>query len=293
MEKNNKPKIWRMAFRCGNRGPSLWEECKEHKVAAITYAPLAKVNLTNYPIGEPKHLWKQLAGPQHASLRHLAYDMKKRDIIYVKEGAKIICKGIVCGDKQRAYQFDKKFRIIDPNDFPWPHQVPVEWDESFTPIDIVLGGDQHTVLELTGERLKKLEDALKTDASIELTVAKDIEDIEDEEDKKFDEGGRKSKLTNYYERDPKLRAEAIKIHKTKCQACGFDFFEKYGEHGKDYIEVHHKKLVSSLKEKTKICPRNDMDVVCSNCHRMLHRKTDKVLTIEELRKIIHNSMQRT
>ena len=32
-------------------------------------------------------------------------------------------------------------------------------------------------------------------------------------------------------------------------------------------------------------PREDFAVLCSNCHRIVHRKKDHVLTLEELRNI--------
>lgn len=155
-------KIWRMAFRCGNQGPSLWEECKKYNVAAITYDPLAKFDLTSHKYNEPYPLWKELSPAQKSSLRHVAYDMKNGDTIYVKEGTQIICKGTVLGKLDRAYIFDESFRIIDPNGTPWPHQVPVKWVTSFRPINILLGAEQNTVLELNGGRLKKLQEALSS-----------------------------------------------------------------------------------------------------------------------------------
>lgn len=57
-----------------------------------------------------------------------------------------------------------------------------------------------------------------------------------------------------------------------CEACGFDFSEKYGDLGHDFIEAHHiKKPVSEMQdnEKTRI---DDIVMLCSNCHRMIHRK---------------------
>jgi 5-methylcytosine-specific restriction enzyme A len=56
-----------------------------------------------------------------------------------------------------------------------------------------------------------------------------------------------------------------------CEVCGFDFVKVYGDHGKGFIECHHTKPVSELKvgEKTKL---SDLSLVCSNCHRMIHRK---------------------
>lgn len=45
----------------------------------------------------------------------------------------------------------------------------------------------------------------------------------------------------------------------------------YGENGKDFIEIHHVKPLSTLEEATEIDPEIDLVPVCLNCHRMLHR----------------------
>ncbi|MFA5143298.1 MAG: hypothetical protein WC522_03905 [Candidatus Omnitrophota bacterium] len=162
-----KNKIWRMAFRCGNQGQSLWEECKKYNVAAITYSPLEKFDLTNHKYNEPVELWSKLSSSsQKSSLRHVAYDMKNGDTIYVKEGPKIICKGTVLGKPDRAYVFDQSFRIVDHNGTPWPHQVPVAWEASFEPVGVLLGAEQNAVLELNGERLSKLQKALSNNGAV-------------------------------------------------------------------------------------------------------------------------------
>ena len=64
-----------------------------------------------------------------------------------------------------------------------------------------------------------------------------------------------------------------------CEVCGFDFYKFYGDRGKDFIEGHHVKLVSELKEgeKTKA---DDIAMLCSNCHRMVHRRP--TLNLQEL-----------
>jgi predicted HNH restriction endonuclease len=56
-----------------------------------------------------------------------------------------------------------------------------------------------------------------------------------------------------------------------CQACGFDFCSKYGDIGIDYIEGHHVLPISDLTSATKTRVE-DIALVCSNCHRMLHRR---------------------
>ena len=69
-------------------------------------------------------------------------------------------------------------------------------------------------------------------------------------------------------------------------ACGFDFEKTYGERGKDYIEVHHVVPLASRDAEVRIDPAKDLIVVCSNCHRMIHRKKNQVLSLEELKRII-------
>jgi len=116
-------------------------------------------------------------------------------------------------------------------------------------------------------------------------VEDDIESVNIENDSKF-EGGKKSKYVSYYERNIKLRADAIKFHGTKCKACGFDFKNIYGSHGENFIEVHHLKPLHSLIEVTLINPKTDMTVLCSNCHRMVHRKKNFILSLKDLKKIL-------
>lgn len=54
-----------------------------------------------------------------------------------------------------------------------------------------------------------------------------------------------------------------------CEVCGFDFFERYGERGRGFIECHHTVPVSSLGEGAKTSVK-DLALVCANCHRMIH-----------------------
>lgn len=56
----------------------------------------------------------------------------------------------------------------------------------------------------------------------------------------------------------------------KCEVCEFDFKERYGAIGEGFCEVHHKVPLSSLDEETET-KLEDLAVLCSNCHRMIHR----------------------
>ena len=69
-----------------------------------------------------------------------------------------------------------------------------------------------------------------------------------------------------------------------CEICEFDFEKIYGSRGKGYIEAHHTVPVSEMQpsQKTKI---EDIAMVCSNCHKILHR-TRPWLSIKELKSLL-------
>lgn len=119
---------------------------------------------------------------------------------------------------------------------------------------------------------------------VEARITEDLAALELENE--YFEGQKKSRLSSFYERNPKLRLTAIKIHGLACKVCGFDFKDFYGDFGSGFIEVHHLKPVSTLETPTKVSPENDMTVVCSNCHRMLHRNKDMVLTPAQLKALL-------
>ena len=78
------------------------------------------------------------------------------------------------------------------------------------------------------------------------------------------------------EADPQLR----------CDVCQFSFAERYGELGEGYIEAHHTKPISTLKDgsRTRI---SDLAKVCANCHRMIHADGE-CREIEELRELLRS-----
>lgn len=86
----------------------------------------------------------------------------------------------------------------------------------------------------------------------------------------------------------RIKKQALAENKMlNCQICGFSFFEKYGEIGEGFIEAHHKNPLSERNGKTKT-KREDIALVCSNCHRMLHRG-DPTFGIEEIKQKINKN----
>lgn len=89
-----------------------------------------------------------------------------------------------------------------------------------------------------------------------------------------------------YERDRKLRDEAIRLHGCICNICNFDFEKQYGEFGRGYIEVHHRVPLS--KGVQNVDPMKDLVCLCANCHRMIHRDRNKTKAPEEIKKLLSN-----
>ena len=106
-----------------------------------------------------------------------------------------------------------------------------------------------------------------------------------EEAEGFPEGAVSKITVNRYERDPRNRMAAIKMHGYKCMACDFDFSQKYGPLGEDYIVVHHLTPVSQMGENYVVNPETDLNPLCANCHAMVHRQNPPLLP-SELRRII-------
>jgi hypothetical protein len=118
------PTAWRMAFRVGTGGEELWPQCLRHSVAAIHYGPVENVDLSKYAENEPSSRWRALKPSQRASLRAVAYEIKPDDLIFVKEGPRIVAKGVVLG----TYFFDRRNRIVSSNGLAFQHQLPMGWE---------------------------------------------------------------------------------------------------------------------------------------------------------------------
>lgn len=108
-------------------------------------------------------------------------------------------------------------------------------------------------------------------------------DIEEDEKDLGQENLRRLREHKRIERNKKLAARAKKVHGYKCKACGFDFEQRYGPLGAGFIEAHHLTPLAELRGQTvSLDARRDFTVLCSNCHRMIHR-SEFVNKVEEFR----------
>ena len=141
------------------------------------------------------------------------------------------------------------------------------------------------------------EDTVDSFAEVESKPNKKRIDIFDE-DIEIKEGEQKSTTSSRYDRSAKLREYARNAFITNgqicCACCGFNFNQFYGnELGGTYIEIHHIKPVFKYEdedmEKTMKEALANLVPLCSNCHRMIHRKRNNPLKVEDLKEAIEQA----
>ena len=69
-----------------------------------------------------------------------------------------------------------------------------------------------------------------------------------------------------------------------CEVCGFDFEKIYGKRGDGFIECHHDVPLHTIQGESKT-KTTDLTLLCSNCHRMVHRKKEW-LTVPQLKSLL-------
>ncbi|OBT02704.1 hypothetical protein A9257_20800 [Vibrio cyclitrophicus] len=126
--------------------------------------------------------------------------------------------------------------------------------------------------------IEKLED---------ITLAEDEDEDVDDFESDY-EGKPILRLHKSRERSAKLvrkkKQQVIKeTGKLECEVCSMDFKSVYGELGANFAECHHKNHLN-LRYENRETKLSDLAIVCSNCHRMLHRKR-RWLDVEALKEI--------
>ena len=266
------------------------------------------------------HYWsnqwlEQAAGLEGQPLDHTAGNLfHKRDVqsgdyvyvISVKEGQLYLIGGLqverICNFQEA--QAERDYPVWEADD----HILAKEGSETamsfgqMVPMDVVinlrlLSGakevgpkftkknrlDQQTfrgVRELTAESAQTFEDLLK-DHPLPIPT--------DEDQSSFVEGALVYRYHRLHERSSsvvaKRKRDARKKNQDlKCEICGFSFLETYGELGRGFIEAHHTTPLREAVENVETRPE-DLTLVCSNCHRMLHRKRPW-LSMKKLRDLI-------
>ena len=154
--------------------------------------------------------------------------------------------------------------------------------------------------ELFKKYVNKKEELRSIATEIKKAVADDelranlfsIEEDEVTQEDSVVEGQTLYKLHKFRERNREIvkrkKEQALSLYgKLTCEACIFVFEEFYGDIGKNFIECHHLTPLSKFKVETKTT-LDSLGLVCSNCHRMLHKRID-TLSLQDLKMMIQNN----
>ena len=168
------------------------------------------------------------------------------------------------------------------------------------------GGPSDRYVEITNDgnlHLKENQEILKYLLINDFTytdIKENLRKVEQNKNKKIEifdenviiqEGIKRITEVGVYERSSILRNYAIQFHtkndRISCISCSFNFGDFYGQEiGKDFIEIHHTKPIFKYEdddiEKTLKKAVKNLEPVCSNCHRMIHRNWKKPIEIQVL-----------
>ena len=249
---------------------------------------------------------------RYFQVKNFVWELKTGDILLAfkaadirGEPAKLIGIGILGNEKEQNYQYDVTIHIKD-----------VKWHELKNTIEIrkypflhkfFRGPRNNNTIYPLDEIQDKLKDLLiKTNPEISVLIGigkpaepekvssseleKDLAEAEKEIktamgketniEKEILEGKNEYKEILFRIRNREIVESKKSKSNYSCEVCGFNFEEKYGDIGSNYITVHHLKPMKE-REKPSKTTESDLALVCDNCHRMLHRK-DPPLGIEEL-----------
>jgi 5-methylcytosine-specific restriction protein A len=161
------------------------------------------------------------------------------------------------------------------------------------------GGSQEDIkvwAEFSGDkaRLQAVARVIRASAEIGGDEGVALQTMTSDENDEAPEGKVLTRLHKFRERNrdlvEKKKRKALEAHKCLvCEVCDFDFSDVYGDLGYGFIECHHTAPISQLQpgQKTRL---TELALVCSNCHRMLHRGK-RWMSVEELRSLLRDKRQ--
>jgi len=157
-----------------------------------------------------------------------------------------------------------------PGDYAAGHALGVTYEPSTLPDETKLRADLQTIVR--AYRALTYRGGIDADVDSQSDLAEEFG---------IPDGAAVTETRKYVyhrkiERNRTAARQAKKFHGTRCQACDLDFAERYGEIGEGFIEAHHLRPIATLKEglPVKYDVAADFAVLCSNCHRMIHRFPD-------------------
>lgn len=158
------------------------------------------------------------------------------------------------------------------------------------------GGVDHLPAGFDGRNLQRMRRLTSTSSALlqrawEDEEAANQESVLEDDADGFPEGGKAWRKHRTSERSAELVRKKKALGRNAagrlvCEVCQFDFEDRYGAVGTGYIECHHTIPVSEMSENAQT-RLEDVVLVCSNCHRMLHRRRPW-LSMQEIHSVLRD-----
>jgi predicted Mrr-cat superfamily restriction endonuclease len=227
-----------------------------------------------------KLLPERTSGSHQSIARMIWYfyhDIHKGDIILARRGIREIAG---FGTVTRTAYYDPRKSRKMPAENQFENFINVRWHDS--PRDLKFEKSVFGV-----PTLQPIPDS-KVETLLGATGDSSSQD-EEEDAQAFPEGKEMYRLHRSRERNREVvqRAKSRRCAgdpSLHCDVCGFSFVENYGKLGSGYVEAHHCIPISKAK-RTVYTRAKDFALVCSNCHRMLHRRRPW-LHLQQLRSVL-------
>jgi hypothetical protein len=154
-----------MAMRKGYRGEDMFEKCRPMHLAAITYAPLFRTDLSYYSPEQKPPGWEALTPSQKGSISKFAWQIRAGDKLYVRDSSRpnlLVGFGHVLGKEgDLAYIYNERSPIKTKEGDVWRHLVRVDWEHPFAEIPYKDRSANTTVLSIDEDELSECRERAK------------------------------------------------------------------------------------------------------------------------------------
>lgn len=183
----------------------------------------------------------------------------------------LVASGIFASEIYEAEHWDDPGATTTYADVDWDFLLPVEDRLPVEHLKTAVPAVKWDRLQGSGVLVRSPHDASLEALWLEHVHASPYREPDELPPGEYEEGAVTRVEVNRYERDRAARAACIAHHGTTCVVCGFDFQQRYGPLGKDFIHAHHVREISTLGAGYKIDPVKELRPLCANCHAMVHR----------------------
>ena len=143
----------------------MFEKCFPRGLAAITYSPLFRTDLSRYSPERRPPGWEELAVSQKGSISKFAWQIRAGDKLYVRDSSRpnlLVGFGYVRGKEGHlAYFYDDRSPIKTKEGDVWRHLIAVNWEYPFAEIPYKDRSANTTVLSIDEDELSEFQKRAK------------------------------------------------------------------------------------------------------------------------------------